>query len=283
MLETINENINVGNALGVLGILVGYYFYAKSRLRDRIHYVVKEVSVVGVSDPSISDKLEIIFNGKNVPRVTSSRLLVWNTGSTVLSPDDFLNGDALGVYFKDGGVEILDAALLTSDAPENAKELRPGGHGGLLLDYEVIRPTEGFVVEVLHSGATGRVELSGRCRRTSRLIYRSATLFDSDELFHPMFPLKRIAFPIALVLMALFFSYVAGKAAFGLMLGLSKLVATAKDAGYAVYGFDTFATADAASSVELVAFGVVVLFFCQDLYRGWRTMPSRKIASAFRR
>lgn len=277
------ENINIGNGLGILGILVGYYLYSKSKTKYRLHYVVRETSVVSLSGPEISEYLEIFFTGRKVPRVTSSKIILWNTGNAPISPEDFLSENLLKVSFAENQAEVLEASVLEADTPENGARVRVDENNSVVLEYEVIRPKEGVVLEILHTGSSGSIKLSGKIRRESHLIYRSSSLFDSDELFHPLFPFKRVAFPVVLLFMLLFFAWVAGKFAYAGIIGISKVSMMAKDAGWPTYGFEKMVTSQVAGYGDLVIFCLTTVFFIQDLYRGWTSTPSRKVSSAFRR
>ncbi len=193
MWQSIIDNINVSNGIGVIGIAIGYYLYAKAKPFDSITYMVEETSIISV-DEKYGEKLEVVFDGKAVPRVTAARLLLWNTGNAPIEPQDFLANTPLHIASR-GGVDILSYKVIEAAARENVTDLSAVQEQGLLrVQFDVIRPREGFLCELLHTGAKGDLGVGGLLRRSSKGIQRTSGFMDGSSLFGSKSKLTRLMF-----------------------------------------------------------------------------------------
>lgn len=280
MLEVVKANFNVGNILGVLGILVGYYFYVKAKISDRISYVISETTIVGVKGVEFSEQLEIIFAGIKVPRVTASKLIIWNSGNTSLGPTDFLSGSPLGIDIH-GEAKILEANIVLSDKAENASTVEVNDAASAAVVFDVIRPGEGLVLRVLHSGAEDALRLSGSLKRTSQSIYKLPMLFDSRAFIGPNFPARKMFFPLFILLLTIVASAVVG-IILAVAVDISQfLLKMLSSKGFTLFDIGPLVDQDWPTYAGGGGFILCTLFLLQDSYRSWRSMPSKRLVDAF--
>src|SRR5262245_6738960 len=79
----------VGIFIGIIGtVLVGYVFSPRSRLAARIN----TLQIVG-PNAALPEELEFVYKGVKVPKVTLSRIAIWNIGNTTLRGDQIVSTD----------------------------------------------------------------------------------------------------------------------------------------------------------------------------------------------
>lgn len=278
MWQSIIDNINVSNGIGVIGIAIGYYLYAKAKPFDRITYMVEETSIISV-DEKYGEKLEVVFDGRTVPRVTAARLLLWNTGNAPIEPQNFLAKMPLHIASRDG-VDILSCKVVETAARENVTGLSAiQEHQGLLrVQFDVIRPREGFLCELLHTGAKGDISVSGLLRQSSKGIQQTTTFMDGSIFFGSKSKLTRLMFPIFLLALTLFLFaivYVGSYALTGGIFYLLNLLSGGTQINY-LGGRENIQFYSALSLTIVFS-----IWATNDLFTDWRRRPSKRLRDAF--
>lgn len=281
MVEAISQNLNFSNALGLLGIIVGYYFYLKSKPKTLLIYIIKETTIISVDGNEFSDMLEIRFQGVIVPRVTAAKVVVWNSGNTSIDPNEFLIGRELKIAGAPDA-EIISSQIIKTLKPENLVSLHSTeNHSQLSAHFEVIRPGEGFVMDFLHTGANGYFGLTGSLKNKDNFIRREPMMFDSNGFISSPFPGKKLFFPILIIIV------IAAVSMFGAILmllfcTLLELVAEFMvSKGFVLFnlGFITDGSLQYYLT-RLTAVGIA-LFLANDAYLSWRRRPAKDLIVAF--
>jgi hypothetical protein len=99
--------------LGVVGLIIGvvalwYAFYV--RQRPRLAAQVNSLELVG-SSPALPKELELLFRGEKVPKVTLSRVSIWNMGNVTLRREQIVAADPL-LLVTSSGSKVLDARII---------------------------------------------------------------------------------------------------------------------------------------------------------------------------
>jgi hypothetical protein len=109
--------------------------------------------------------VEIRFSGHCVPRITATRVVVWNAGSTTLTGSDVVAGDPLRLEL-DGDGSVLQASIVCATRKVNdlRTEVDERGSSTILLPFDFLDPGDGAHLRVLHSGGRNALTLTGTIR-----------------------------------------------------------------------------------------------------------------------
>jgi len=265
----IEENLNFSNILAVFGVVLAFYFYFKSKNNYQILYFCEDTTVVGSKSAKFGNDLKIYFGGVEVPRVTSTRFIMWNSGNVTIRPQNIANSDPISIINEDG-VIILSSKVVSVVSMDTNLSFKWTGlnNSSPVLEFDFIRPGEGLVCDIVHSGEGGGVRLAG-------------TICEAGG---SMRPTKSILLPAMATSGRL---RVAGYIGYLLVI---TLVAAAGAASFIDMALRFFAyKLDFMSEAEMgdltsplgyvgyVIFALVVLKFCHEMYRDWRRTPPTKL------
>lgn len=180
-----------GSALGVLGIILGFYFYFLSRKFSRLSLQKQEVSIIGMHRSAPADGLEIRYKGKAVPRVTKVTAFFWNSGTDTIEGSQIATTDPLRINISEDShllnIEIIKQSRIVNNVHLEAKN----DHNGIYFDF--LDKNDGFVLEILHSGGKGDLIFSG----TIKGIPKGITLVESGDYFENTFTKKALEHTIS--------------------------------------------------------------------------------------
>ena len=106
------------------------------------------------------DGVEVRYQEKPVPRLTSSTVWIWNAGKKTVKGSDIVKHDPLRLRF---GGEILnvrirkvsrDVVKIKADTPEEDRKT-------VCCGFEFLDPGDGGVLEVLHTGSAEAPKCTG--------------------------------------------------------------------------------------------------------------------------
>ncbi|MGO7022855.1 hypothetical protein [Rhizobium leguminosarum] len=153
----------VGGLLSIIGIALAVASYFWRRQKTLLRYALTEASIASAhKEGRFKDELEIYFQGKPVPTVTSSVFWVWNGGNTLVRSSDMASLDPLMVILPQGST-ILRFTVGTSSRPvNNSRLVFPGDiNHEAILEFDFLEPNEGFLFELVHTAARNAVKLRG--------------------------------------------------------------------------------------------------------------------------
>ena len=138
----------VGTALGAILTTI---FYLRARKVGRISYEIIETTIVGTTDAAFSDHLKILFRDALVPRVTSTRVIIWNSANVTIRRADIAENDPLSLILGGDG-RILVASIDKKTRIVNAAGALVGStNRDVSVSFDFIDPNDGFTVTVIHS------------------------------------------------------------------------------------------------------------------------------------
>jgi hypothetical protein len=155
----------IGVVIGLMGLLLAYYFYRQSIQVRMPTFLVDPVraKVIDSSGPKISD-LSVLYRGKPVGDrdVVAVRVYFWNAGrmpirkSDVLKPVECVLAD---------GAEILDGRLLKSSRDITGLRLSAAPEGPsnrLTVDFDILEENDGGAIQLVYAGPSdARVHFEG--------------------------------------------------------------------------------------------------------------------------
>jgi hypothetical protein len=142
--------------------VIAYIFYVLQARRDApmLAFQSSSVRVVTRSEQEVGGlDLAVRFKGKDVPRLTRTRMAIWNSRWAVVSGADIAENDPLRIVFR--GAEILDVRSVegTREAIQFVAETRDGV---CFMDFEFLDRQDGIVLDLLHTGSdTDRPSIQG--------------------------------------------------------------------------------------------------------------------------
>jgi hypothetical protein len=154
----------LGTIIGLIGLVAATVFYIRSRRTHRLSYQRRDITLLGSEDSVFPDEVDIHFDGKSVPQVTSSMFVLWNRGNTTFRGTDIVERDPLRFRIEGTG-SILKVRILRRTRSVNEASINNsagGGDAGITFDF--LDPRDGVLVEVLHSGNQSALELCGTLR-----------------------------------------------------------------------------------------------------------------------
>lgn len=151
---------------GWVGIMVGAtiaaYTYVKARRFSRLSYQSASVSLVGTSKSEFSKRLELRYDGVVVPRVTASRIVVWNSGRETIHGSQIAPSEPLRLRFESGArVLSVEKTRETRPATLAVASNDPADPSAVTLTFDFLDPGDGIAVYVVHSGGATAPELVG--------------------------------------------------------------------------------------------------------------------------
>jgi hypothetical protein len=190
----------VSTSIGVIGILFGITFYLRSRQRARLAYQLDEVTLTGGRNPAFPRTVEIHFNGTPVPRITVSRVVVWNCGEKTISGSDVVDDDPLRICLPEGAV-LLEHLVRQRTRDVNRWHAEPTGGSAnrILLKFGFLDPGDGVVIEAVHSGRRGVLSVAGTVRGMPKGL-RNYGSTSWDNTGRNPFVSYRIVFAVGVVL-----------------------------------------------------------------------------------
>lgn len=164
----------VGGITGIIGIVL----FLVARSRSRIAAQITSLELVGVNSV-LPNEIEFLFRGNKVPKVTLSRVAVWNIGNTTLKGDQIVAGDPLRIVTSEHS-EILETTVLGRTRQVN--EFSCNRQQDLLNEatcmFDYLDPEDGALIQVIHTG-TDKVKVVGTLRGIRKRIL--VTTLKTDE------------------------------------------------------------------------------------------------------
>ena len=154
----------LGIAFGIIGILATAYFAIRFSEKKDPRYFIRS-GFRAFSSPETPDNIQILFNGKAVPRVSSTVIWFWNDGRKPIMANDVPASQPLRINVRDEStpdVEILDVVVRKSTRSSIAFTARKLESSMVEFGFDFLDCKDGAVIEVLHTGSPAtRITLSG--------------------------------------------------------------------------------------------------------------------------
>ena len=150
----------MGTAIGVLGIVLAVVFYMRSRRKTALAYQTSHVTLVGGRGPAFPDEVEIRFSGTVVQRVTTTRVVLWNSGNQTVYGQNIVTLDPLRIELS-ADRTILKTEILREPKKVNGWKVTETSPSHLRLEFDYLEPRDGLVLKVTHSGSRCEFRIAG--------------------------------------------------------------------------------------------------------------------------
>lgn len=169
---------------GLIGI-VGIVLFFTTRSRSRIAAQINSLELVGAKSV-LPDEIEFLFRGNKVPKVTLSRIAIWNSGNQTLTGGQIVDGDPLCILTSEGS-EILEASILkrTRQVNEFSCVRKDDVPNEALCRFDYLDPQDGALIQIIHTG-TDKVQVVGTLRGIrKRILVKSLSRKDEKKSTDP--------------------------------------------------------------------------------------------------
>jgi hypothetical protein len=149
--DFLNQNW-LGTAIGLIGIIIGVVVAYAYKARPRLAARKNTLELVG-ANAVLPDEIEFLFRGNKVPKVTMSRVAIWNIGNTTVHGGQIVASDPLRIITSAEST-ILDATIRqrTRSVNDFSCVLRQGTTNEIECRFDYLDPGDGALIQVIHTG-----------------------------------------------------------------------------------------------------------------------------------
>ncbi|BDU10060.1 hypothetical protein PRtIB026_A49500 [Pseudomonas sp. RtIB026] len=157
----------VGSLIGLVGLIAIPIVYIKSRNRTRLSFAYLGEHLLGSDSASLPHGISVQYQGADIPRLTRSMVVLWNSGENTILGSDVVDADPLRVCVGSDG-EILSASVIKETRSVNDFKIRPPSPHApneAIFEFNYFDSGDGVVVEILHTSQCRQPDLEGTLRR----------------------------------------------------------------------------------------------------------------------
>jgi hypothetical protein len=139
-------------AIGAIGLALAVIFYLKARRYRRISFAARSFGLVTDATSSLPN-FSFQFKNKPLANLTALKVLLWNSGSELITGEDFARTDRLRIELPNG-VDVLDARVSSFSTPANLAKASINQEAKNIVDisFEYFARNEGCLLSLLHTG-----------------------------------------------------------------------------------------------------------------------------------
>lgn len=169
--DWITIGVGVGGVIvgAILAALISWHFYSRGKARAVLGFVTHTEEVMPKPDKEAAAFVEIRWAGDIIVD-SISRLTVGfvNRGNQTLSGFEITEIEPLRIAPRDsrGGIQMLSFGVKAVSRVETRFDVQPH-EAGVAVEYDFLEPTDWALLEVLHSGDPGSLEVRGTVRGVS--------------------------------------------------------------------------------------------------------------------
>jgi hypothetical protein len=167
MKELLSQNW-LGSLIGLVGIGLAIVFAFYVRPRPRLASQVNSLELLG-NNQALPKEIEFFFRGQKVPKVTLSRIAIWNMGNVTFRRDQIVAADPLRIVTSSGS-EVLDARILdrTREVNDFSCAVRES-RNEVECTFDYLDSRDGASVEVIHTG-DAKLQVVGTLRGVPKAV-----------------------------------------------------------------------------------------------------------------
>ncbi len=190
----------VGSLIGLLGLIGCIATYFLTRQRTCLIFAHTGERLLGLSSGGLPADISVQYQGEDIPRLTRSVLIFWNSGEKTISREDIAETDPLRFSIGNDG-EVLSATVLKSTRDVSNINIKPNTAipNHVQLDFSFLDPGDGAVVEILHTSKESEPDFLGTVRglpKGMKNAGRATTATYNNQKPRKILPLKLANFVI---------------------------------------------------------------------------------------
>jgi hypothetical protein len=137
--------------IGIIGIIIGFYLYYRSRLTPKPVCHFETTRLLGFGQEDLPKRLQVSYEGQPIERLTVTKVRIWNDGTGTLDGDALVESDPLRFEFNEGE-RILEANVArTTRAPIRVEIVKDDGDlRRAYLRFDFLDPKDGALISLVH-------------------------------------------------------------------------------------------------------------------------------------
>jgi hypothetical protein len=159
---------NSGSIIGIVGILIGFLLWVKSRRSKKLAYLIRTIRITETEE-RIS-KLRIMYENEIIKAFSLSRIALFNDGNEVIDSSIMSKKDPLKIIISES-FQILDINFLYIKNKANDFSLvkyKEKNIIGIYFDY--MNEGDGCIIEIFHDGASSSdISIAGSFKGIKRI------------------------------------------------------------------------------------------------------------------
>ncbi len=162
--------------LGLLGILLSFYFYFKS-IKNRIPiYVIRTINLVKEKIQKI-DTVKIMYSNREINNLSISKIAIWNDGKETINKNDVANSSPIKININNN-FNILDAEILYQKNNANDFKIEIEDNKKCInLTFDYFDFEEGVILQIYHTGNSSEdLNLSGTIKSVKKIIRKEISI-----------------------------------------------------------------------------------------------------------
>lgn len=207
----------INYAIGILGLVLAYYFYKKSIRAKKPVYSIKSNNLISGSVSTL-ENLNVTYRDYRVENLTVSKILFYNHGAETVTGQDLDTINHLSISSET--CKILDGSVLqANNASNNFKVRYDTANENLFIDFDYLNQNQGAVIQVIHTGLSSEtLDVYGDIIGVQKLSHVSPRLFLNKRTI----PFSQKVILVSTILLALVYWYliILANDAVALVLGL---------------------------------------------------------------
>ena len=137
--------------LAPIGMFFSIFFFFKSRRKKSVRFFSIYNALV-VDFAQKIDGLNIQFSGKEIQRLTVSKIAFWNSGTETITHNDIPSKDKISIDI-DEEFRILSCSIIAQTNITNNISVCLSQDGKKVdIDFEYLEKQDGFVIQIFHTG-----------------------------------------------------------------------------------------------------------------------------------
>jgi hypothetical protein len=141
-----------GTCVGILGILLGCYFYFRGKREKKPQVRMKSFNLISQSVVEVKpEKIGITYLGNPIENMTVTNVALWNSGREPIRKEDILSTEPLRILTKEG-FRILDAEVVQVNNDTNNLRCQLIEDNEVIIDFDYLEKGDGTVIQVFHTG-----------------------------------------------------------------------------------------------------------------------------------
>jgi hypothetical protein len=156
----------VGSLIGLIGVLGGVIAYFRSRKRTSLSFAYLGEHLLGSESAALPEGISVQYCGEDIPRLTRSVIVLWNSGENTILGTDVVDIDPLRFSVGTDG-KLLSASILKASRPVNDFRIRhPSAQAPneAVVELNYFDSKDGVVVEILHTSTSKHPDIKGTVR-----------------------------------------------------------------------------------------------------------------------
>lgn len=138
------------SALSIFSVIFGIWTWCAGKQRKEISIECKSDVLIKAGKQQIKS-LEILYNGKQIADLSSTKFYIWNSGNQVINREDIVTARPISIS-ADSTVNILDAQILKVSDMTNKFTICERNENYVRFDFEYVEQGTGILVQLLHTG-----------------------------------------------------------------------------------------------------------------------------------